>query len=74
VVHVNNPSYSGGRSQEDHSSRPAQENSLKDRILKTPNPKKDWLNGSSLPSKHEAMSSNPPVLPAYLSIYLFIFI
>jgi hypothetical protein len=28
VAHVCNPSYSGGRDQEDHSSRPAQANNL----------------------------------------------
>jgi hypothetical protein len=35
-----NPSYSGGRDQEDHSSKPAQANSWQDPILKIPNTKR----------------------------------
>jgi hypothetical protein len=34
VAHTCNPSYSGGRDQEDHGSKPAQANSLQDPILK----------------------------------------
>jgi hypothetical protein len=34
VAHACNPSYSGGRDQEDHSSKPVQANSLQDPILK----------------------------------------
>jgi hypothetical protein len=34
VAHTYNSSYSGGRDQEDHSSKPAWENSLIDPILK----------------------------------------
>jgi hypothetical protein len=34
VAHSYNPSYSGGRDQEDHSSKPAQANSAQDPILK----------------------------------------
>jgi hypothetical protein len=34
VAHAYNPSYSGGRDQEDHGSKPAQGNSLQDPILK----------------------------------------
>jgi hypothetical protein len=34
VAHIYNPSYSGGRDQEDHSSKPVQANSLRDLILK----------------------------------------
>jgi hypothetical protein len=36
VAHACNPSYSGGRAQEDHGSKPAQVNSLRDPILKIP--------------------------------------
>jgi hypothetical protein len=34
VAHACNPSYSGGRNQEDHSSKPARANSSRDPILK----------------------------------------
>jgi hypothetical protein len=34
VAHICNPSYSGGRDQEDHGLKPARENSLQDPILK----------------------------------------
>jgi hypothetical protein len=40
VAHTCNLSYSGGRDQEDHGSKPAQANSSRDPILKIPNPKK----------------------------------
>jgi hypothetical protein len=36
VAHAYNPSYSGGRDQEDHGSKPAQANSAQDPILKNP--------------------------------------
>jgi hypothetical protein len=36
VAHACNPSYSGGRDQEDHSSKPARANSLQDPISKKP--------------------------------------
>jgi hypothetical protein len=36
VAHVCNPGYSGGRDQEDLSSKPARANSLQDPILKKP--------------------------------------
>jgi hypothetical protein len=36
VAHACNPSYSGGRDQEDHSSKPAWANRLQDAILKKP--------------------------------------
>jgi hypothetical protein len=42
VVHACNPSYSGGRDQEDHGSKPAQANSLQDLILGK-NPQKSGL-------------------------------
>jgi hypothetical protein len=45
VAHAYNLSYSGGRDQEDHGLRPAQENSLRDPISKIPNTKglAKWL-------------------------------
>jgi hypothetical protein len=47
VVHACNPSYSGGRDQEDHCLKPAQANSLKDPISKIPITKnKRWWSGS----------------------------
>jgi hypothetical protein len=39
VAHTYNPSYSGGRYQEDSSSKPAQANSSRDPISKIPNTK-----------------------------------
>jgi hypothetical protein len=36
VAHAGNPNYSGGREQEDNSSKPAPENSLWDPISKNP--------------------------------------
>jgi hypothetical protein len=41
-----NPSYSEGRDQEDHSSKPDRANSSRDPILKIPNTKKCGRNGS----------------------------
>jgi hypothetical protein len=41
-AHACNPSYSGGRNQEDHSLKPTQENSLQDGISKNPFTKKGW--------------------------------
>jgi hypothetical protein len=45
-VHACNPSYSGGRDQEDCGLRPAQPNSSWEPILKTPITKKGWRNDS----------------------------
>jgi hypothetical protein len=55
VAHACNPSYSGGRDQEDPGSKPARENSLQGPILKIPITKiglVEWL-------KVKAMSSYP---------------
>jgi hypothetical protein len=55
VAHACDPSYSGGRNQEDHGSKPAWANSLQDPISKKPFTKKglvEWL-------KVKALSSNP---------------
>jgi hypothetical protein len=44
VAHTYNPSYSGGRDQEDHGSQPAQANSWWDPILKNPSQKRaGWV-------------------------------
>jgi hypothetical protein len=46
VAHACNPSYSGGRDQEDHGSKSAQVNSLQDHISKKTHHKKgqvEWL-------------------------------
>jgi hypothetical protein len=40
MAYAHNPSYSGGKDQEDRSSKPAQANSSQDLILKKPNHKK----------------------------------
>jgi hypothetical protein len=42
-----NPSFSGGRDQEDHSLKSAQANTSQDPISKIPNTKKGWWNDSS---------------------------
>jgi hypothetical protein len=42
VAHACNPSYSGGRDQEDHSSKLAQANSLRDPISKIHITKNSW--------------------------------
>jgi hypothetical protein len=49
VAHTCNPSYSGGRDQEDHGSRPDQANSSRNPILKKPNTQKktSWWSGLS---------------------------
>jgi hypothetical protein len=47
VAHTCNPSYSGGRDQEDYSSKPAQANNSWECISKIPMRKMGWQNGSS---------------------------
>jgi hypothetical protein len=61
VAHVYNPSYLGGRDQEDCSLRPALANSSRDRFLKYPTQKRAGRVTQvveHLPSKCEALSSN----------------
>jgi hypothetical protein len=43
VAHASNPSYSGGRDQEDHGLKPSQPNSSQDPILKKPITKKGLM-------------------------------
>jgi hypothetical protein len=47
MAHTCSPSYSGGRDQEDHSSKPARANSLQDPISKKHITEKGWWSGSS---------------------------
>jgi hypothetical protein len=52
MVPACNPSYSGGRDQEDHGSKPAWANNSRDPILKKPFTKQGWWSlgsGVSLP-------------------------
>jgi hypothetical protein len=58
VAHVYNPGYLGGRDQEDHSSKPTWENSLKDPNLKKPFTKKGWWALSSSPSTKKKKNSS----------------
>jgi hypothetical protein len=48
VAHTYNPSYSGGRDQEDHGLKPAQANTSQDPILKKIYPKKRADVGQSI--------------------------
>jgi hypothetical protein len=65
VAHTCNPSYSGGRDQEDSGSKPAQTNSSMRSYLKKTLHKKglvDWLNVSALsssPSTAKKKKKNP---------------
>jgi hypothetical protein len=60
LAHTCNPSYSGGRDQEDCDLRLAQGNSSLDTTLKIPTQKKaDRVAQVVEPSKHEALNSNP---------------
>jgi hypothetical protein len=55
VAHTCNPSYSGGRDQEDHCSKLAWANSLRDPILKKAHHKKGLVKWLMM----QALSSNP---------------
>jgi hypothetical protein len=46
MAHVCNPSYLGGRNKEDRGSKPAQENSSQDPILKKSTTKQGWSSPS----------------------------
>jgi hypothetical protein len=68
VAHTCNPSYSGGRDQEDYDSKPAHANSLRDPILKKPSKKGlvEWLKvlGPEFkPSITKKKKKSPKVLP-----------
>jgi hypothetical protein len=68
VAHACNPTYSGGRDQEDHGLKPAQANSLQDPILKKPFTKTglvEWLKVkalSSSPSTTQKKGENPQII------------
>jgi hypothetical protein len=47
-THACNPSYSGGREQEDHVLKPVWTNSLQDPISKKPITERGWWNGSKM--------------------------
>jgi hypothetical protein len=55
VAHIYNPSYSGGKDQEDHSLKPAWANNSQDSISKNPI-KKNWAGGMA---QSEGLSSSP---------------
>jgi hypothetical protein len=62
VSYACNPSYSGGRDQEDCCLKPAQENSSPELILKNPSQKRACGMAQvvdCLPSRHEALGTNP---------------
>jgi hypothetical protein len=62
VAQAYNPSFSGGRDQEDGGSSQLQSNNSKDPILKIPNAKRAGGMAQVVecqPSKCEALSSNP---------------
>jgi hypothetical protein len=69
VAHACNPSYSGGRVQEDHGSKPACANSARDHILKKPITNielVEWLKVKALssnPSTTKNKNKKTPVLP-----------
>jgi hypothetical protein len=46
MAHTCNPSYSGGRDQEDRSSKPTQASILQDPISKNPSENQGWWSGS----------------------------
>jgi hypothetical protein len=72
VAHAYNPSYSGGRDQEDRASKSAEANRSGDLTLKIPNTKAglaEWL--KCLSSKCEALSSNPST-EKKKNIYIYI--
>jgi hypothetical protein len=73
VAHTCNPSYSGGRGQEDHSSKPAQANSSQNPTSQKKKKKYPTQNRAvkvaqvvkCLPSKREALSSKPQYCQNY---------
>jgi hypothetical protein len=62
LVHAYNPSYSRGRDQEDHGSKSALANSLRNPMWKIFHTKKGWGMAQAiecLPSKHKTLSLKP---------------
>jgi hypothetical protein len=67
VAHICNPSYSGGRDQEDQGLKPAQANSSARPYFKKTHHKKGlvkWL-------KVKALSSNPSTTTTKISLFVF---
>jgi hypothetical protein len=62
VAHACNPSYSGGRDQEDHHWKPAPGTQIGDPILKKPITKRGWQKGSSGALLELCLSLSPPSL------------
>jgi hypothetical protein len=64
VAHACNPSYSGGRDQEDCGSKPGKTNNLQDPISKKKSiTKKGWWSGSSgRAPTYQVLSSNPSTI------------
>jgi hypothetical protein len=65
VAHICNPSYSGGRDQDNHGSRPGWTNSLRDPISKSPSKIElvEWLKVKALNlSPNGAKKSISPIL------------
>jgi hypothetical protein len=58
VAHAYNPSYSGGRDQEDHNSKPDQGNSFMRHYLKKKNPSQKRAGLSSSPSTDKKKKAN----------------
>jgi hypothetical protein len=58
VAHACNPSYLGGRDQEDHSSKPAWANSSQDPILKKHITKKGWWSGPEFKPQYCKINNN----------------
>jgi hypothetical protein len=73
VAHAYNPSYSGGRDQEDCSSKPAQANSLLDPISKKPFTKiglVEWLKVKALSSNSSTAKKNKKLRDIGLVLWL----
>jgi hypothetical protein len=65
MAHIYNPSYPGGRDQEDQGSKPARANSSKDPISKSPTQKKrlvEWLKVKALSSSPSTARKNKEIL------------
>jgi hypothetical protein len=65
VAHACNPSYSGGRDQEDHGSKPAQENSSRELISKILNTKQPASGVAQVGRVPSSKSQGPEFKPQY---------
>jgi hypothetical protein len=77
VAHACNPSYSGGRDEENHSSKSAQANSSRDLISKKPITKKGWQSGLRFrpwvqtPVLKKKMLENDPNFALFFTVMVF---